>query len=86
MSHLERVARDALDAGAVARGQLRLIVAPVKLRDLVEGVLSSMRDSRLSLVPGEDVVVVADGSRLEQVVGGVLETRTAGWPRTATSL
>jgi signal transduction histidine kinase len=73
VSHLERVARDALDAGAVARGQLRLIVAPVKLRDLVEGVLSSMRDSRLSLVPGEEVVVVADGSRLEQVVGGVLE-------------
>jgi signal transduction histidine kinase len=73
VSHLERVARDALDAGAVARGQLRLIVASVKLRDLVEGVLSSMRDSRLSLVPGEEVVVVADGSRLEQVVGGVLE-------------
>jgi signal transduction histidine kinase len=73
VSHLERVARDALDAGAVARGQLRLIVAPVKLRDLVEGVLSSMRDSRLSLVPGEEVELVADGSRLEQVVGGVLE-------------
>ena len=73
VSHLERVARDALDAGAVARGQLRLIVAPVKLRDLVEGVLSSMRDSRLSLVPGEEVEVVSDGSRLEQVVGGVLE-------------
>jgi signal transduction histidine kinase len=73
VSHLERVARDALDAGAVARGQLRLIVSPVKLRDLVEGVLSSMRDSRLLLVPGEEVVVVADGSRLEQVVGGVLE-------------
>ena len=30
VSHLERVARDALDAGAVARGKLRLIVAPVK--------------------------------------------------------
>jgi signal transduction histidine kinase len=73
VSHLERVARDALDAGAVARGQLRLIVAPVKLRGLVEDVLSSMRDIRLSLVPGEEVEVVADGSRLEQVVGGVLE-------------
>jgi signal transduction histidine kinase len=45
----------------------------VKLRDLVEGVLSSMRDIRLSLVLGEEVEVVADGSRLEQVVGGVLE-------------
>jgi signal transduction histidine kinase len=73
VSHLERVARDALDAGAVARGQLRLIVAPVDLRDLVESVLSSMSDSRLELVRGEEVTVVADGSRLEQVVGGVLE-------------
>jgi len=73
VSHLERVARDALDAGAVARGQLRLIVAPVDLRGLVESVLSSMSDSRLELVPGEEVTVVGDGSRLEQVVGGVLE-------------
>lgn len=73
VAHLERVARDALDAGAVARGQLRLIVAPVNLRDLVEGVLASMRDSHLVLVAGEEVEVVADGPRLEQVVGGVLE-------------
>lgn len=73
VSHLERVARDALDAGAVARGKLRLIVGPVNLRDLVEGVLSSMRDTRLVLLPGDEVVVVGDGSRLEQVVGGVLE-------------
>lgn len=73
VAHLERVARDALDAGAVARGQLRLMVAPVKLRDLIEGVLASMRDGHLVLVPGDEVEVVADGSRLEQVVGGVLE-------------
>ena len=32
-----------------------------------------MRDTRLWLVPGEEVAVVADGSRLEQVVGGMLE-------------
>jgi signal transduction histidine kinase len=73
VAHLERVARDALDAGAVARGQLRLIVAPVKLRDLIAGVLSAIHDPLLSLKPGEEVAIVADGSRLEQVVGGVLE-------------
>ncbi|MGH9106887.1 MAG: ATP-binding protein [Acidimicrobiales bacterium] len=73
VAHLQRVARDALDAGAVARGQLRLIVAPVDLRDLVEGVIMSMRDTNLVLAPGPEVEVVADGSRLEQVVGGVLE-------------
>jgi signal transduction histidine kinase len=73
VAHLDRVARDALDAGALARGQLRLIVAPVKLRSLIGNVLSSMRDPRLVLAPGDEVEVVADGSRLEQVVGGVLE-------------
>lgn len=73
VSHLERVARDALDAGAAARGQLRLIVAPLKLRHLVESVLSSMRDPHLVLLPGPEVEVVGDASRLEQVVGGLLE-------------
>jgi signal transduction histidine kinase len=73
VAHLDRVARDALDAGAVARGQLRLMVGPVKLRGLVAGVLASIRDSHLVLAPGSEVEVVADGSRLEQVVGGVLE-------------
>jgi signal transduction histidine kinase len=73
VSHLERIARDALDAGAVARGQLRLIVAPVKLRELIAGVLASIHDPRIELEPGDEVEVVADGARLEQVVGGVVE-------------
>lgn len=73
VSHLERVARDALDAGALARGQLRLMVGPVALRTLVEQVLSSMGDPGLVLAPGPGIEVVADGSRLEQVVGGVVE-------------
>ena len=73
VAHLERVARDALDAGAVTRGQLRLIVAPVKLRDLIAGVLSAIHDPLVSLEPGEEVEIRADGSRLEQVVGSVLE-------------
>jgi signal transduction histidine kinase len=73
VAHLERVARDALDAGAVARGQLRLSVAPVRLRELVDRVMRSMRDEQLSLATGVEVEVVADESRLEQVVGGVLE-------------
>ncbi|HET9060380.1 MAG TPA: histidine kinase dimerization/phospho-acceptor domain-containing protein, partial [Acidimicrobiales bacterium] len=73
VAHLARVARDALDAGAVARGQLRLIVAPVELRQLVQSVIASIRDEGVELVAGPEVEVVADGARLEQVVGGVLE-------------
>lgn len=73
VSHLERVARDALDAGALARGQLRLMVAPVQLRALVAGVLGSISDPNLVLAPGGEIEVVADASRLEQVVGGVVE-------------
>jgi signal transduction histidine kinase len=73
VSHLGRVARDALDAGALARGQLRLMVAPVALRALVAQVLSSMGDTHLVLSPGPEVEVVADASRLEQVVGGLVE-------------
>ncbi len=73
VAHLERVARDALDAGAVARGQLRLMVAVVELRRLVSEVMASVRATNIELAPGEDVEVVADGSRLEQAVGGVLE-------------
>jgi len=73
VAHLERVSRDALDAGAAARGQLRLMVGPVRLRELVGTVLSSMRDDHLELVPGPEVEVVADGSRLEQVVGALVD-------------
>lgn len=73
VSHLERVARDSLDAGALARGQLRLMVAVVGLRALVAQVLSSMGDPQLLLADGPEVEVVADASRLEQVVGGVIE-------------
>jgi len=72
VSHLERVARDALDAGALARGQLRLMVAPVHLRRLVSEVVSSMGDPQVVLAPGPDIEVTADASRLEQVVGGVV--------------
>lgn len=73
VNHLARVARDALDAGAVARGQLRLIVAPLELRELVRNVIASLRDEAIDLVAGVPIEVVADGARLEQVIGGVLE-------------
>lgn len=73
VAHLERVARDALDAGALARGQLRLMVAPLGLRALVGAVLRSVSDPNVVLLPGPEVEVVADASRLEQVVGGVVE-------------
>ncbi len=73
VSHLERVARDALDAGAVARGQLRLVVGPVRLRRLITAVIASLRDAHFVLAAGAELEVIGDGSRLEQVVGGVLE-------------
>jgi signal transduction histidine kinase len=72
VTHLERIARDALDAGAVARGQLRLLVAPVDLRALLSGVAASMRDADLIVEPGPEVVIQADAHRLEQVAGSLL--------------
>lgn len=73
VAHLERIARDALDAGAVAAGHLRLVVGPVRLRELVGAVADSLRDRRIDLQPGPEVEVAGDGSRLEQVTGGLVE-------------
>lgn len=71
VAYLQRIARDALDAGAVARGQLRLVVGPVDLRALLEAVIDSMQD-RARLSPGGPVVVTGDAARLEQVAAEVV--------------
>lgn len=71
VGYLERIARDAVDAGAVARGQLRLVVGSVDLRSLIAGVISSTRDAA-ELHGGEPVVVVGDAARLEQVAAEVI--------------
>lgn len=73
VTHLERIARDALDAGAVAEGHLRLLIGPVHLRKLVRSVVASLLDDRIDFRPGPEVEVVGDGSRLEQVTGGLME-------------
>jgi signal transduction histidine kinase len=73
VAHLERIARDALDAGALSQGHLRLLIGPVNLRHLVRSVVSSLRDERVDLAAGLEIEVIGDGSRLEQVSGGVLE-------------
>lgn len=69
---LERTARDAIDAGAVAQGRLRLVLGPVRLRNLIMSVLSSMPNGAVTLAPGPEVELVADASRLEQIVGEVV--------------
>jgi signal transduction histidine kinase len=78
--HLERIARDALDAGAVARGQLRLEVGPVRLRLLFTQVVASMLDPAIGVEPGPEATVLADANRLEQVAGSLLghASRLAG--------
>jgi signal transduction histidine kinase len=70
--HLERIASDALDAGAVARGQLRLVVAPVELRGLLRSVAASVQDPEVTVEDGPAVDVIGDAHRLEQVVGNLV--------------
>ena len=72
VAHLERIARDALDAGAVARGQLRLVVGPVKLRTLIATVAGASRDGNVEVGDGPETEIVADGARMEQIVGDVI--------------
>ena len=65
---LERIARNALDAGAMARNQLRLSVSRFELRRL----LDEIAGGAAVLVSGADVTVSADRDRIAQVVGDVL--------------
>lgn len=71
VAYLERIARDALDAGAVARGQLRLVVGALDLRALLMDVLDSMQEPAV-LAGGRPVPIVGDATRLAQVAGEVV--------------
>ncbi|MCU4185805.1 hypothetical protein K6U06_15660 [Acidiferrimicrobium sp. IK] len=87
VAHLERIASDALDAGAVARGQLRLVVGPVRLRSLICAIAASARDGNVKVDEGAEVEIVADGARMEQVIGDVVAHAVrlaAGGPVVAT--
>jgi signal transduction histidine kinase len=71
VAYLQRIARDALDAGAVARGQLRLVVGRLDLRSLMAAVVDSMQDA--ACLDGDGPVsVVGDAARLEQVAAEVV--------------
>jgi signal transduction histidine kinase len=72
VDNLERVASDALDAGAVARGQLRLVVQPVDLRALLRSAAASVRGAPVEVEEGTEMLVIADSARIEQVAGDVL--------------
>lgn len=68
VDNLERIARNALDAGAAVRNQLQLQVAPLELR----GLLARVAGDTAVIEQGPPVVVVADAARIEQVAGDVL--------------
>lgn len=75
VDHLERIARDAIDAGAVAQGRLRLAVGPLDLRAAVARVAAataSPADALVEVEAGPPAVVEADADRVEQVSADVL--------------
>lgn len=72
VAHLERIAGDAIDAGAVARGQLRLVVGPVKLPSLVAAVAGALGAPNLEVGEGGEVEVVVDRTRMERIIADVV--------------
>lgn len=70
--HLERIAHDCLDAAAVALGRFRLVLEEVEVAGLVARVLHDLDEPRCRLVPPDPVVVVADPTRIEQVLRNLL--------------
>jgi len=72
VEQLERTTRNALDAAAVARNQLRLAVSSFDLRHLVVEVLASLQEDPATIADGEPLVVAADRERLEQVTAEVV--------------
>ena len=87
VAHLERIARDALDAGAVARGQLRLLIEPVKLRALIAHVAEARQGGQVQVADGPEVEIMADGARMDQVVSDIVDHAVrlgAGTPVTVT--
>ncbi len=69
---LERITSDALDAAAVARHQLELVIAPVDLRAILAATVAAAHDPLTTLVDGDPVEVRADADRLRRIAGNVL--------------
>ena len=76
---LRRLVDDLLDVSRIISGRLRLVQAPIKLAAVAEAALDAVRTQaaerhvRLeTAVPGEDVTILGDPQRLQQVVLNLL--------------
>jgi signal transduction histidine kinase/ActR/RegA family two-component response regulator len=74
-----RLVDDLLDVSRIVSGKLALEIAPVDLAVLVEAAIDSVRPSSLTkgieiaaLLEGEDVIVLGDARRLQQVIWNLL--------------
>ncbi len=77
VEHLERVARDALDAAAVATGRLRLVTADIDLPGLCRTVAESLADERIVVRNTPDprlAIIEGDSTRLKQIVAQMFGT------------
>ncbi|HEX8794851.1 MAG TPA: GAF domain-containing protein [Polyangiaceae bacterium] len=79
VSHLMHLVDDMLDVSRAVRGELRLVLGPVEMSDVVAdaievaGPLVEERSHRLTVsVPREGLLVMADAERIAQVVTNLL--------------
>jgi signal transduction histidine kinase len=73
---LHRLVEDLLDEAHLDRGALRVSNAPVRIADVVDHVVSGLPDSVHQLtvsLPAQLPLVIADGERLEQVLGNLVD-------------
>jgi signal transduction histidine kinase len=73
---LHRLVEDLLDEAHLDRGALRVSNEPVRIPEVLDHVVSSVPDSLHQLVidlPDHTPMVVADGERLEQVLGNLVD-------------
>jgi signal transduction histidine kinase/ActR/RegA family two-component response regulator len=74
--HLARLVDDLLDVARLTAGKIALRREPVDLREAVERCLTTVAGARrghLVAVEGQGVIVDADPTRLEQIVGNLLD-------------
>jgi signal transduction histidine kinase len=73
---LHRLVEDLLDEAHLDRGALRVFNEPVRVSEVVDHVVSAIPDTvhhiRVAL-PASPPMVIADGGRLEQVVGNLVD-------------
>lgn len=69
---LERIARDTLDAAAVALGRFRLVLQDVDVADLVRSAVADLGDPNVELGLLSSAPAVVDPARIEQVLFNLL--------------